>query len=179
MFITQPRPAVIPLLCITTAYANMFIGQAIEDFPVDSNATIMAFGNLQEACKFMFLDPTNNITCCYSNKAEGLCDLDEQSSSCRNSENAIVTASTNRCQLLLIKVQESDQGSYNISSPNNALNTTRNVQINVTNPPEDLTQNRTLTLMAGGAGFMMLGSVIGIIMVNKYNNLVTVEEAEV
>ena len=135
MFITQPRPAVIPLLCITTAYANMFIGQATEEFLVDSNATIMAFGNLQEACKFMFLDPTNNITCCYSNKAEGLCNLDEQSSSCRNSENAIVTASTNRCQLLLIKVQESDQGSYDVSSLNNALNTVRNVQINVTNSP--------------------------------------------
>ena len=84
-----------------------------------------------------------------------------------------------KSQLLLIKVQESDQGSYNISSPNNALNTVRNVQINVTNSPEDLTQNGTLTLMAGGAGFMMLGSVIGIIMVNKHNNLVTVEEAEV
>ena len=179
MFITQLCLAVIPLLYITTANANIFIGQAIEDFPVDSNATIMAFGNPQEACKFMFLDPTNNITCCYSNNAEELCDPDRQSSSCRNPENAVVTVSTNGCQLLLIKVQESDQGSYNISSPNNALNTVRNVQINVTNSPNDLTQNGTLTLMAGGAGLMMLGSVIGIIMVNKYNNLVTVEEAEV
>ena len=178
MFITQPRLAVIPLLCITTAYANMFIGQAIEDFPVDSNATIMAFGNLQEACKFMFLDPTNNITCCYSNKAEELCDLDKQSSSCRNPENAVVTVSTNRCQLLLIKVQESDQGSYNISSPNNALNTTRNVQINVTNSPKDLTPYGTLTLMTSGAGFVVLGSVVGFIMANENNDLVTVEVAE-
>ena len=179
MFITQLRLAVIPLLCITTAYANMFIGQAIEDFPVDSNATIMAFGNLPEACKFMFLDPTTNITCCYSNKAEELCDPDGQSPSCRNPENAVVTVSTNRCQLLLIKIQESDQGSYNISSPNNALITVRNVQINVTNSPEDLTQYGTLTLMTGGAGFVLLGSVIGFIMANKHNNLVAVEEAEV
>ena len=179
MFITRLHLAVTPLLCITTAYANMFIGQAIEDFPVDSNATIMAFGNLPEACKFMFLDPTTNITCCYSNKAEELCDLDGQSPSCRNPENAVVTVSTNRCQLLLIKIQESDQGSYNISSPNNALITVRNVQINVTNSPEDLTQYGTLTLMTGGAGFVLLGSVIGFIMANKHNNLVAVEEAEV
>ena len=179
MFITRLHLAVTPLLCITTAYANMFIGQAIEDFPVDSNATIMAFGNRPEACKFMFLDPTTNITCCYSNKAKDLCDLDEQSPSCRNPENAVVTVSTNRCQLLLIKIQESDQGSYNISSPNNALITVRNVQINVTNSPEDLTQYGTLTLMTGGAGFVLLGSVIGFIMANKNNNLVAVEEAEV
>ena len=129
MFITRLRLPVIPLLCITTAYANMFIGQAIEDFPVDSNATIMAFGNLPEACKFMFLDPTTNITCCYSNKAKDLCDLDKQSPSCRNPENAVVTVSTNKCQLLLIKIQESDQGSYNISSSNNALTNGRNVQL--------------------------------------------------
>ena len=156
----------------------MFIGQAIEDFPVDSNATIMAFGYCPEACKFMFLDPTTNITCCYSNKAEELCDLDGQSPSCRNPENAVVTVSTNRCQLLLIKIQESDQGSYNISSPNNALTNERNVQINVTNSPKDLTQYGTLTLMTGGAGFVLLGSVIGFIMANKNNNLVTVEVAE-
>ena len=179
MFITRLHLAVTPLLCITTAYANMFIGQAIEDFPVDSNATIMAFGNLPEACKFMFLDPTTNITCCYSNKAEELCDPDRQSPSCRNPENAVVTVSTNRCQLILIKIQESDQGSYNISSPNNALTNVRNVQINVTNSPKDLTQYGTLTLMTGGAGFVLLGSVIGFIMANKNNNLVAVEEAEV
>ena len=179
MFITRLHLAVTPLLCITTAYANMFIGQAIEDFPVDSNATIMAFGYRPEACKFVFLDPTTNITCCYSNKAKDLCDLDEQSPSCRNPENAVVTVSTNRCQLLLIKIQESDQGSYNISSPNNALTNVRNVQINVTNSPEDLTQYGTLTLMTGGAGFVLLGSVIGFIMANKHNNLVAVEEAEV
>ena len=179
MFITQLRLAVIPLLCITTACANMFIGQAIEDFPVDSNATIMAFGNLQEACKFMFLDPTNNITCCYSNKAEELCDPDRQSSSCRNPENAVVTVSTNGCQLLLIKVQESDHGSYDISFPNYTPNNVRNVQINVTNSPDDLIQDGTLTLVAGGAGLIMLGLVMGFIVVNQYNNLVTEEETDV
>ena len=178
MFITRLHLAVTPLLCITTVYANMFIGQAIEDFPVDSNATIMAFGNLPEACKFMFLDPTTNITCCYSNKAEELCDLDGQSPSCRNPENAVVTVSTNRCQLLLIKIQESDQGSYNISSPNNALTNGRNVQITVTNSPKDLPPYGTLTIMTAGGGFVVLGSVVGFFMANKNNDLVTVEVAE-
>ena len=84
MFITQLRLAVIPLLYITTANANIFIGQAVEDF-----------------------------------------------------------------------------------------------QINVTNSPDDLTQDGTLTLMTGGAGLMMVGFVMGIIMVNQYNNLVTEEEADV
>ena len=178
MFVTRLCLAVIPLLYITTANADIFIGQAVEDFPVDSNVTIMAFGNPQEACKFMFLDPTNNITCCYSNNAEELCDPDRQSSSCRNPENAVVTVSTNRCQLLLIKIQESDQGSYNISSPNNALTNGRNVQITVTNSPIDLPPYGTLTIMTAGAGFVVLGSVVGFFMANKNNDLVTVEVAE-
>ena len=179
MFITQLCLAVIPLLYITTANADIFIGHAVEDFSVDSNVTIMAFGNPQGACKFMFLDPTSNITCCYSNNAEKLCDADRQSPSCRNPENAVVTASTNGCQLLLIKVQESDHGSYDITFPNYTLNNVRNVQINVTNSPDDLTQDGTLALMAGGTGLIMLGLVMGIIMVNQYNNLVTEEEADV
>ena len=91
----------------------------------------------------------------------------------------MVTASTNGCQLLLIKVQESDHGSYDISFPNYTPNTVRNVQINVTNSPDDLIQDGTLTLVAGGTGLIMLGLVMGIIMVNQYNNLVTEEEADV
>ena len=112
MFIIQLCLTVIPLLYITTANANIFIGHAVEDFSVDSNATIMAFGNPQGACKFMFLDPKSNTTCCYSNNAQDLCYTDKQSSSCRSSETAVVTAPTGRCQLLLIRVQES--GSRNI-----------------------------------------------------------------
>ena len=184
MFITRLHLAVTPLLCITIAYANTFIGQAIEDFPVDSNATIMAFGYRPEACKFMFFDPTTNITCCYSNKAEDLCDLIEQSPSCRNPENAVVTVPTNKCQLLLIKIPECYQGSYNTSSPNKALTNGRNVQITVTNSPnspKDLPPYGTLTIMTAGAGFVVLGSVVGFFMANKNNDLVTVEvtEAEV
>ena len=175
MFITRLHLAVTPLLCITIAYANTFIGQAIEDFPVDSNATIMAFGYRPEACKFMFFDPTTNITCCYSNKAEDLCDLIEQSPSCRNPENTVVTVPTNKCQLLLIKIPECYQGSYNTSSPNKALTNGRNVQITVTNSPNS---PKTLTLVTAGAGFMVLGAVIGFIMASKNNDLVTVEVAE-
>ena len=175
MFITRLHLAVTPLLCLTIAYANTFIDQAIEDFPVDSNATIMAFDYRPEACMFKFFDPTTNITCCYSNKAEDLCDLIEQSPSCRNPKNAVVTVPTNKCQLLLIKIPESDQGSYNISSPNEALTNGRNVQITVTNSPNS---PKTLSLVTAGARFMVLGTVIGFIMASKNNNLVTVEVAE-
>ena len=181
MFITRLHLAVTPLLCLTIAYANTFIDLAIEDFPVDSNATIMAFGYRPEACKSMVFDPTTNITCCYSDKAEDLCNLIEQSPSCRNPENAVVTVPTNKCQLLLIKIPESDQGSYNISSPNEALTNGRNVQITVTNSPnspKDLPPYGTLTIMTAGAGFVVLGSVVGFFMANKNNDLVTVEVAE-
>ena len=178
MFITRLHLVVTPLLCITVAYANTNIGQAIEDFPVDSNATIMTFNYRPEACKSMFFDPTTNITCCYSNKAENLCNLIEQSPSCRNPKNAVVTVPTNKCQLLLIKIPENDQVSYNISSPNEALTNGRNVQITVTNSPNS---PKTLTLVTAGAGLMVLGAVLEFMMASKNNNLVTVEvtEAEV
>ena len=171
MFITRLHLVVTPLLCITVAYANTNTGQAIEDFPVDSNATTMTFNYRPEACKSMVFDPTTNTTCCYSNKAENLCNLIEQSPSCRNP----VTVPTNKCQLLLIKIPENDQGSYNISSPNEALTNGRNVQITVTNSPNS---PKTLTLVTAGAGFMVLGAVIGFIMASKNNDLVTVEVAE-
>ena len=102
MFIIQLCLAVIPLLYITTANGDIFIGHAVEDFSVDSNATIMAFGNPQGACKFMFLDPKSNTTCCYSTNTQELCHTDRQSSSCRSPETAVMTASINGGQLLLI-----------------------------------------------------------------------------
>ena len=181
MFITRLHLVVTPLLFITITYANTDLGQTIEDFPVDPNATIMTFDHRPEACKTMVFDPTTNITCCYSDKAKDLCDLIEQSPSCRNPKNSVVTVPTNKCQLLLIKIPESDQGSYNISSPNEALTNGRNVQITVTNSPnspKDLPPYGTLTIMTAGAGFMVLGAVIGFIMANKNNDLVTVEVAE-
>ena len=172
MLITRLHLVVTPLLCITITYANTDLGQTIEDFPVDPN---MTFDHRPEACKTMVFDPTTNITCCYSDKAKDLCDLIKQSPSCRNPKNSVVTVPTNKCQLLLIKIPESDQGSYNISSPNEALTNGRNVQITVTNSPNS---PKTLTLVTAGAGFMVLGAVIGFIMASKTNDLVTVEVAE-
>ena len=179
MFITQLRLAVIPLLYITTANANIFIGQAVEDFPVDSNATIMAFGNPQGACKFMFLDPRSNTTCCYSTNFQELCHTDRQSSSCRSPETAVVTASTNGCQLLLIKVQEDDHGIYDITFPEHTPNNVRNVLINVTSSPDDLIEEGTLILVAAVVGWIILALIMGFFMVKYYNKLVTEEETDV
>ena len=174
MFITRLRLVVTPLLCITVAYANTNTGQAIEDFPVDSNATTMTFNYRPEACKSMVFDLTTNTTCCYSNKAENLCNLIEQSPSCSNP----VTVPTDKCQLLLIKIPENNQGSYNILPPHEALTNGRNVQITVTNSPNS---PKTLTLVTAGAGLMVLGAVLEFMMTSKNDNLVTVEvtEAEV
>ena len=179
MFIIQLCLTVIPLLYITTANADIFIGHAVEDFSVDSNATIMAFGNPQGACKFMFLDPRSNTTCCYSTNFQELCHTDRQSSSCRSPETAVVTASTNGCQLLLIKVQEDDHGTYDITFPKHTPNNVRNVQINVTSSPDDLIEEGTLILVAGGVGWITLALFVGFLVVKHYNNLVTEEETDV
>ena len=179
MFIIQLCLTVMPLLYITTANADIFIGHAVEDFSVDSNATIMAFGNPQGACKFMFLDPKSNTTCCYSTNTQELCHTDRQSSSCRSPETAVVTASTNGCQLLLIKVQEGDHGTYDITFPKHTPNNVRNVQINVTSSPDDLIEEGTLILVAGGVGWITLALFVGFLVVKHYNNLVTEEETDV
>ena len=181
MFIIQLCLTVMPLLYITTANTNIFSGHAVKDFPVDSNTTIMAFGDPKGACKFMFLDPKSNTTCCYSNNAQDLCYTDKQSSSCRNSETAVVTASTGRCQLLLIKVQESDHGTYDITFPKHLTDNVRNVQINVTNSPQEedeIIEKGTLILVAGGVGWITLALTMGFIMVKHYNNFVTEEEID-
>ena len=178
MFIIQLCLTVMPLLYITTANADIFIGHAVEDFSVDSNATIMAFGNPQGACKFMFLDPRSNTTCCYSTNFQELCHTDRQSSSCRSPETAVVTASTNGCQLLLIKVQEGDHGTYDITFPKHTPNNVRNVQINVTSSPDDLIEEGTLILVAGGVGWITLAFFVGFLVVKHYNNLVTEEETD-
>ena len=179
MFIIQLCLTVMPLLYITTANTNIFSGHAVKDFSVDSNATIMAFGDPKGACKFMFLDPESNTTCCYSNNAQELCYTDKQSPSCRSSETAVVTAPTGRCQLLLIRVQESDQGTYDITFPNHLEDNVRKDQINVTNsqkgflpPPynEDEEGERgTWILLSAGIRWIILASSIGYIIVSKYN----------
>ena len=128
MFIIQLCLTVMPLLYITTANTNIFIGHAVKDFSVDSNATIMAFGDSQGACKFMFLDPKSNTTCCYSTNAQDLCHTNRQSSSCWSPETAVMTASINGGQLLLIKVQESDHATYDTTFPKHTPNNVRNVQ---------------------------------------------------
>ena len=188
MFIIQLCLTVMPLLCITTANTNIFSGHAVKDFSVDSNATIMAFGDPKGACKFMFLDPKSNTMCCYSNNAQDLCYTDKQSSSCRNSETAVVTASTGRCQLLLIKVQKSDHGTYDITFPNHLKDNVRKVQINITNsqkgflsPPQEedeIVEKGTWILVAAGVGWIMLASTMGFILVKHYNNYVTEEELD-
>ena len=40
---------------------HIYTGHAVENLSVDSNATIMAFGNPQGACKVMFFDPKTII----------------------------------------------------------------------------------------------------------------------
>ena len=179
MFIIQLCLTVIPLLYITTANADIFIGHAVEDFSVDSNATIMAFGNPQGACKFMFLDPRSNTTCCYSTNFQELCHTDRLSSSCRSPETAVVTASTNGCQLLLIKVQEDDHGIYDITFPEHTPNNVRNVLINVTSSPDDLIEEGTLILVAAVVGWITLALIVGFFVVKHYNKLVTEEETDV
>ena len=172
MLITRLHLVVTPLLCITITYAITDLGQTIEDFPVDLN---MTFDHRPEACKIMVFDPKTNIICSYSDKAKDLCDLTEQSPSCRNSKNSAATVPTDKCQLLLIKIPENDLGSYNISSPDGPSTNGKNVQITVSNPSNS---PKTPTLVTAGAGFMVLSAVIGFIMASKTNDLVTVEVAE-
>ena len=179
MFIIQLCLTVMPLLYITTANADIFIGHAVEDFSVDSNATIMAFGNPQGACKFLFLDPRSNTTCCYSTNFQELCHTYRQSSSCRSPETAVVTASTNGCQLLLIKVQEDDHGTYDITFPKHTPNNVRNVLINVTSSPDDLIEEGTLILVAAVVGWITLALIVGFFMVKHYNKLITEEETDI
>ena len=40
---------------------HIYTGHAVEDLSMDSNATIMASGNPQRACKVMFFDPKTII----------------------------------------------------------------------------------------------------------------------
>ena len=166
---------------------HTFIGHALEDFSVDSNAMIMAFGNPQGACKFMFLDPKSNTTCCYSTNTQELCHTDRQSSSCQSPETAVVTAPTGRCQLLLIRIQESDQGEYDITFPDHLPDNARWLQINVTNsqkgflpPPYDENEEEergTWILLSAGIGWIILASSIGYIIVSK-TNCVTQEDLD-
>ena len=172
MFITRLHLVVTPLLCITITYANTDLGQTIEDLSMDLN---MTSDHHPEACKIMFFDPTANIICCHSDKAEDLCNLTEQSPSCRNSKNSAATVPTNKCQLLLIKIPENDLGSFNISSPDGPSTNGKNVQITVSNPPNS---PKTPTLVTAGIVLIVLGAAIGFITGSKTNNLVTVEVAE-
>ena len=179
MFNIQLCLTVMHLLYIATTNTNIFRGHAVKNFSVDSNATIMAFGDSKGVCKFIFLDPESNTTCCYSNKASELCHTNKQSPSCRSSETAVVTAPTGRCQLLLIRVQESDQGTYDITFPNHLKDNARGIQINVTNsqkgflpPPheeDEVGEEGTWILLSAGIGWIILTSTIGYILVKHYN----------
>ena len=179
MFSIQLCLIVMQLQYIVTANTNVFRGHAVENFSVDSNATILVFGNSSGGCKFLFLDLESRITFCYSNKASELCHADKQSSSCRSPETAVVTAPTGRCQLLLIRIQESDQGEYDITFPDQLLDNARWLQINVTNsqkgflpPPYDENEEEergTWILLCAWIGWIILASSIGYIIVTKYN----------
>ena len=179
MFSIQLCLIVMQLQYIVTANTNIFRGYAVKNFSVDSNATILAFGNSRGVCKFLFLDPESGTTCCYSNKASELCHTDKQSPSCRSPETAVVTAPTGRCQLLLIRIQESDQGEYDITFPNHLQDNARGIQINVTNsqkgflpPPyndDEEGEGGTWILLSAGIGWIILASSIGYILVTKYN----------
>ena len=188
MFNIQLCLTVMHLLYIATTNTNIFRGHAVKNFSVNSNATIMAFGDSKGACKFMFLDPESNTTCCYSNKASELCRTNKQSPSCRSLETAVVTAPTGRCQLLLIRIQESYQGEYDITFPNHLQDNARGIQINVTNsqkgflsPPQEedeIEEKGTWILLAAGVGWITLASTMGFILVKHYNNFVTEEELD-
>ena len=170
---------VMHLLYIATTNTNIFRGHAVKNFSVNSNATIMAFGDSKGACKFMLIDPESNTTCCYSNKASELCRTNKQSPSCRSLETAVVTAPTGRCQLLLIRIQESDHGTYDITFPYHLEDNARKIQINVTNsqkgflpPPQEedeVGEEGTWILLSAGVGWIILASTIGYILVKHYN----------
>ena len=108
-----------------------------------------------------------------------MCHADKQSPSCRSPETAVVTAPTGRCQLLLIRIQESDQGEYDITFPDHLPVNVRRLQINVTNsqkgflpPPYDENEEEergTWILLTAGIGWIILASSIGYIIVSKYN----------
>ena len=132
MFDIQLCLVVILLHNTVTANTKVFRGHAVNNFSVGSNATILVFGDSSSGCKFLFLDLESHITCCYSNKASELCHTNKQSSSCRSPETAVVTVPVGRCQLLLIRIQESDQGEYDITFPNHLQDNARGIQINVT-----------------------------------------------
>ena len=128
MFITRLHLVVTPLLCITITYANMDLGQTIEDSPVDLKTTS---DHRPEACKIMFFDPTANIICCHSDKVEDLCNLTEQSPSSQDSKHLTVMIPYNECQFILIKLPENDLEGLNISSPDGPLTNGTNVQITI------------------------------------------------
>ena len=90
-----------------------------------------------------------------------------------------MTAPTGICQLLLIRIQESDQGEYDITFPGHLPDNTRQVLINVTSPqkgflPPLYSENEeeergTWILLSAGIGWIALASSIGYIIVSKYN----------
>ena len=188
MFGIQLCLIVIQLQYIVTANTKVFRGHAVDNFSVDSNITILVFGNSSGGCKFLFLNLESHITCCYSNKASELCHAKKQSSSCQSPETAVVTAPAGRCQLLLIRIQESDQGEYDITFPGHLPDNTRQLQINVTNsqkgflsPPQEedeIEEKGTWILVAAGVGWIMLASTMGFILVKHYSNFVTEEEID-
>ena len=187
MFGIQLCLIVIQLQYIVTANTNVFRSHAVENFSVDLNTTILVFGNSRRGCKFLFLDLESRITCCYSNNASELCHADKQSSSCRSPETAVVTAPAGRCQLLLIRIQESDQGEYDITFPGHLPDNIRQILINVTStqkgflPPlygENEEEERGIwILLSAGIRWITLVSSIGYIIVLKYN-CVTQEDLE-
>ena len=187
MFDIQLCLVVIQLQYIVTANTKVFRGHAVDNFSVGSNATILVFGDSSSGCKFLFLDLESHITCCYSNRASELCHANKQSSSCWSPETAVVTGPAGRCQLLLIRIQESDQGEYDITFPGHLPDNIRQILINVTStqkgflPPlysENEEEERgTWILLSAGIGWIALVSSIGYIIFSK-TNCVTQEDLD-
>ena len=180
MFDIQLCLILVQLQYIVTANTNVFRGHAVDNFSVGSNATILVFGNSSGGCKFLFLDLESGTTCCYSNKASELCHTDKQSSSCRSPETAVVTAPTGRCQLLLIRIQESDQGEYDITFPGHLPDNIRQILISVTGTQkgflsplygenEEGEERGTWIILFTGIGWIVLVSSIGYIVLSKTN----------
>ena len=67
--------------------------EEVIDFLPGTTATISVQGVMRAGCKFLLQDKATNLTCCFSAASRGdtLCQVDNQSSACRNKDRYINT----------------------------------------------------------------------------------------
>jgi len=93
-----------------------------------NNLDIGEAGNLSRSgCKFLLLDQTRNLTCCFSasSRGETLCHPDTQSIACRTKERYRVDELPDACILILPDIEMSDVGPYKVIFPQRLLDNSK------------------------------------------------------